>query len=211
MPLSTSNTLSSPLSSIKTLLAAAQATSTFNFDLYDDNKSTTMFDKLNNTQTTTTTTATAATFLSSPSSSSSSSLTHPTSILVKLKDGLITKLSTNNNNISNNSINHDLKLDDAIVMNSDTSSDDDEINTSNKHNSNKSNTIIIEQQQQAISLPSPPTPVLSQPVLTPVSISTNDSKNKKKNFDKKSSSDITRCICDMNHDDGYMICCDKCQ
>lgn len=21
---------------------------------------------------------------------------------------------------------------------------------------------------------------------------------------------ITRCICDLTHDDGYMICCDKC-
>lgn len=21
---------------------------------------------------------------------------------------------------------------------------------------------------------------------------------------------ITRCICDLSHDDGYMICCDKC-
>jgi [histone H3]-lysine4 N-trimethyltransferase MLL5 len=26
----------------------------------------------------------------------------------------------------------------------------------------------------------------------------------------KKSTDITRCICEMNHDDGYMICCDKC-
>ena len=23
-------------------------------------------------------------------------------------------------------------------------------------------------------------------------------------------SDITRCICEMDHDDGFMICCDKC-
>lgn len=22
---------------------------------------------------------------------------------------------------------------------------------------------------------------------------------------------ITRCICDFQHDDGYMICCDKCR
>lgn len=21
---------------------------------------------------------------------------------------------------------------------------------------------------------------------------------------------VTRCICDLTHDDGYMICCDKC-
>ncbi len=24
-------------------------------------------------------------------------------------------------------------------------------------------------------------------------------------------SDITRCICEMSHDDGFMICCDRCQ
>lgn len=38
--------------------------------------------------------------------------------------------------------------------------------------------------------------------------SKNNTKINKQNVSK--GDDVTRCICEMNHDDGFMICCDKC-
>ena len=88
---------------------------------------------------------------------------------------------------SSSTENHNIRLNkvnDLIILNDDTSSNVssfiDEDDDDDNNNNNKSRKKLVNRKLESMEI------------------------------SQKKSTDITRCICEMNHDDGYMICCDKC-